>query len=1099
MKKIFTFALAALFGLYAQAQTEEDVTSYVVNAGFDEDLTFQADGTRKTSEASGTTSERSNFYVAEDSTTYSLPNGTSGKTRSDGRTDAVNGFIGRIKGWTLATGSTYPTCDWVYFGSLPYTLGATTIPVADDGKGFIEVPTEKPSEDNGDDNTGVLMLRAGWDGWASYSQKVSLPCAEYRLEYWVLNTNYANSSSNTGVKNLCQVTCRKDVFADEDGFNAQNWTKHTIEFTPTSDFTITLGMQSAGGSNSNPFLWIDGIKLYKIGEADPMQIAQADLQALVDSTYQYSDINLAGYDGLNEELAAYAEAAEEAADEATTVEEIDAATKKLTEQLKKIQQAKAAADEIASMQGEIANLLNSTDYPGKSELQEAYNNSKSLLTEGNSDAIIAGEASLRAALNAYYFSQKATADSPADYTFLVSSPYFTIKSAQPSITYAADNSAVVSVEYPNAANYTLGSKPDDGNSEGWSIGNSGGDQRLNYAQNRVCWNAWRQGNTSVSINQEFTGLPNGYYTVSAEMITQPDYVTDQHVYATTSMSGTASSPALTEGNWADDGTGAWSYLTTGKVLVADGKMQIGAIGNNTASTGNQAGWFCVTNFRLLYYGAATSEEINAAYQERMKEYTSLLDSVEYKADKAGYKAVLDAFSTVNSMEEMTIALDTIASAATVAQASVQKYKDVQVGSLNDLKTRATDGTYTGSQITVANQAAAAMDDLQAAADATYTKMDSLTTLLRYYRDSYLPVVGEAEALNLTDATAKANMEATINSQISELQEIGTLATTAKLDEFIAELNKAIAVCSGAEVISTGGSDLTSMIINPSCDASSNTVLPNGWTAILEGSGNNYYTNAGQAYDGVSANRYFDAWNGTAGQLRYTIYQTLNVPNGVYELKAKMRTTGTVGAEGYYLFAYDDAKNTGIDSTAIAAVYAAAHTQATDSAYVNQNIVKGTKYGYFTDSYGPIWQEAFDAVDDNGGTAEQQAIAEANSGKGRGWFYVSLQVTVTNNKLSVGITTDSLLTVGNKDTAGNACVPFSGTWISADDFTLTLIQNNQKDYNPATGIQTIEGNSSLTAPEATYTIDGRRVANLQNAPRGIYVVSQNGKTVKVMKQ
>lgn len=1098
MKKHLLFAVAAMFGLcVAHAQEEEDVTSYLVNPGFDEDLTFQADGSEKTSVNTGESTDDSYYYAAEDSTVYA---NASHITSSDGRQWAVNGFIGRINGWTLQTGSTYPTCEWVYSGSFAYGMDSKAVPVAYNGTGYIEVPTEKPSDANDADNVGVLMLRAGWGGWASYSQNVSLSCAQYRLEYWVLNTNYENSSSNTGVTNLCQVTCRKDVFADEDGFNAQTWTKHTIEFTPTSNFTITLGMKSSGGSNSNPFLWIDGIKLYKIGEADPMEIYTADIVDLTDSCWTYVESDIPAYSGLVEELSTAIEAAENDMDAATDTTALRTIYNTLTAALVEAQAGKAAADQISARLTEISNLLSNTDYPGKADLQAAYESAETALEEGGSATLVAEAEKLEAALVAYYESQEASDENPADYTFLVKSPYFTTTAAQPTIVYMADNAGIESVTYPNADSYTVASAPSDGSKEGWYIGESGGDQRLNYRQNRVCWNAWRQSNNAVSINQDLTDIPNGYYTVSAEMITQPSYVTDQHVYATSSIDGTVTSASLTSGDFADDESGTWTYLTTPKILVSDGKLTIGALGNNTDSDGSQKGWFCVTNFRLLYYGAISEEETRALYTERLAQYDLLLDSLYYKADKAEFKAVLDAYRNASSIEDIEAALDTLASASAVAQASLDKYKNVTAGSLNDLKTRAADGTYLTNQALAATQAVTAMEALEAADDATYTEMDSLTTILRYYRDTYLPVFGEAESLTLTNADAVAAMKGTLEGQVTKLNAIGTLATTEYLDELIAELNKAIAVCQASEAIASGSSDLTSLIINPTCDASDTKSAPSGWSGIMVNSGNQLYNTSGQAYDGVSGNHYLDAWNSNASVLRYTAYQTLeNIPNGIYELKAKMRTSGTVGSEGVYLFGYDDANDTGInDSTALAAVYAAAHIQPTDSFYVDNTIAKGTLYGYFTASYGPIWAEAFDAIDEGGGTEEQNDIANANSGKGWGWFYVSLQVTVTNNKLIIGVTNDSILTAGSKDTDGAATVPFTGTWYSADDFTLTLVQNNQTDYNPATSVAAIEKQGALV-PDAIYTLDGRRVNSLQNAPRGIYVIRENGATRKVMKK
>lgn len=1107
MKKIFTFAVAACFGLSAaqmQAQTEEDVTSYIVNAGFDEDLTFQADGTRKTSSASGVTSSRSNFYVAEDSTSYAVARSIS---RSDGRTDAVNGFAGRIKGWTLTAPGTWPSYEWMYFGAIPYALGTEAVPKSDNTNGFILAPEEKPEGDNGDDNIGCLYLNAGWGNTVSYNQKVGLPCAQYRLEYWIYNSNYEASSANlSNVQNLCQVICRNETFPDDEGLTGSAWTKHQIEFTPTSDFTISFGYKSANtGSGNNPILNIDGLKLYKIGEADPVDLYLTDLTNLIDVCNAFLGDSLYNYNGLAEEFGNAIAAGEEAQELEDTLA-IHQAIITLTAEYAKAEEAYKAIVQIETLQSQIQSVLSATNYPGASALTEASNNASNVLDTGNAVQLIAEAETLAQALQTYYLSQNATADNPADYTFFVKSPYFTQTAANPDIVYQDNNAGIASVTYPNDGSYTIGSAPADGSREGWVIGNSGGDQRLNYQQGRVCWNAWRQGNYAISINQDLTDLPDGYYTVSAELITQEGYVTDQHVYATSSFGGTVNSDPLTSAGWIDGDNGTWTYLTTPKILVVGGKLTIGAIGNNETSTANQSGWFCATNFRLMYYGEPTAEDINSAYQTRLKTYTDLLDSVYFSVDKSAYKAVLDAFSSASTTEAMLTALDTIVSAAEVAQASATKYKDVMAGSLNDLKTRLTDQTYDDSQITAANQAITSMGALMKAANATYTQMDSLTTILRYYRDQYLPTLGQADSIasKLQDATAKASMSATISNQMEKLQSIGTLATTTKLDEFIAELNKAIAICKSTDVIKSGSSDVTSLIVNPSINGSSNASIPMGWSAILESSGNGYYTNAGQAYNGESSNRYADAWNPTAGSLRYTLYQVIdNIPNGTYTLKAKMRATGTVGSEGIYLFGYDDANKTGVDSTAIKAVFAPAHIQATDSAYINTDLytTKGQAYAYATDTYGPIWAEAAEEILFNSETtpsAEVEAIYAVNGNKGRGWFYNQLTVEVTNNRLIIGITCDSLLTAGSTDTEGNACVGFSGTWFSADDFTLTLDENKQQDYNPATGVETIENGKSL-APDAIFTLDGRCVNTLENAPRGIYVIRQNGKTHKVLKK
>ena len=1113
MKKIFTLALTAFFafGLSTFAQ-EEDVTSYIANAGFDEDLTFQSDGTMKEAISTDYTfSDRSWAYVAADSTVYARPKSTSSQNRPDGRKmEAVNGFFGQIQGWTMGdksyTGKLYypygtDAAEWVYFGSIPYDLKEQAIPIADDGTTYLTVP-EKPAADNGEDNKAFIYLRAGWGGTATYKQVVKLPCAVYRLEYWAININ----PKATNGANLSRVVCRKDEFKDETGFNDQEWTKHEIEFTPTAEFTIEFGFKSEGGSGNNPFLCIDGIKLYRIGEANEEQLLTADL---TDAEKAITDIvdtipALEPFAGVIDQVFGWCEEAEDADGK----DAILAAIQDLKNKRDLLVGFLDVIDEYQALESKILAIAESGNlYPGYDALNAKYEEvSEATETDGIEDFTAKVE-ELKEALRQYYFSQEVSPENPGDYTFLVSSPYFTKPVADPTLSIAEDNSAINFVEYPNVDSYTAGSAPADGSNEGWYIGVSGGDQRLNYVQGRVCWNAWRQAATDVSINQDLTDIPNGFYTVSAEMITQPDYVSNQHVFANSKIQK-AESPVLTVGNWNDTNDGEWTYLTTEKVLVNDGKLTIGAIGSALDGSTNQTGWFCVTNFRLMYYGPATLEDLQNLYQNTIAEANELNNGVYYAADKAKFDSIIKDYSSAADENAINIALDTLNNAMAEAQKSIDKYNAVMAGSLNDLKTN----DYSANQRTVADAAIKVMESLMAAPDATYTEMDSLTVFLRYYRDNYLPVLGNAESLTLTDPIANAAMDATINGQLAKLGAITTFPSTEKLDEYIAELNNAISVCSGAEIIMSGGSDITSFIVNPGVDASSNSAQPNGWT--VEYTNGDKISTTSQAYNGNNSDRYLDSWNPNAGNVRYVGYQTIsNIPNGVYKVGAMMRASGTVGAEGVYLFGLDG--NVGTQQIVVeeetvdyitlpGAVYAPAHIQPTNWTEVTKllNGEGGAEYAgdgtdsiaYNTDSYGPIWFEAAVACltsETGSGTDEEEAIYNANGQKGRGWFYVDATVTVTKNTLTFGVTNDSILTAGCTDTDGKPCVPFSGNWFSADNFTLELIQNNDPSFNPATGIALIEEKNVALKPQGIYNIAGQRLSKLQ---KGINIV--NGKKVLV---
>ena len=1098
MKKLFTFAVA-LFGFFGGATNvfaQEDATHYIANAGFDEDLTWQADGSKKGEPIRTTTlSERSIAWVMEDGTLYATVSPTTPKSRPDGRTlEATNGFIGQIQGWD-AEKRAGDKCEWVYFGTLPYDLGPDAIPVADDGSTYFVMPHQPVPEDfepegdgqtyTFDGGTGALYLRAGWGGSFSYKQEVSLPCAKYRLEYWTINVN---PNTNGDATDLTKITCLQDVFKEEGGtaLTAQTWTRHKFDFTPVDKVTIEFGMQASNtGSGNTPWVVIDGIKLTKLGEANPVDVENAYLlylQGELDPLVAELE-----YIGLQDEAGDMYNLVDDAisSKNLATMQEAEAQFVAYSDKLKAF--VETTLPQYQALLERANTLLEETDYPGKADFQAALQDIEDKADQANVDEFTALVERLNKAILDYKNSVEATFDNPADVTDYIQNPYFTTEAAKPDIERDEDGS-IVSVIYPNEGNYTAGSNPGDGEatSEGWYIGASGGDQRLNYVQGRVCWNAWRQGSTDVTISQDITGLKNGYYSVSAELITQGDYVSNQHVYAKSTLQ-TVESPYLENGNWTDDNTGEWTWLTTEKVLVTDGKLTIGASGSAKDGSTNQTGWFCATNFRLMYYGAEGMEDaISQLYAQALDDAAAKAADMKLAADKAAYQDAIAAAGGATTVDEINEKLAALNEATTAADASISKYKGVIEGSYATLK--AGEG-YTANQKAVADKACAIMDGFLNAPDATYTKMDSLTTILReYYLNGYVAVLGEAEALDIQDATARGAMAATIAPQVAALTSITTFPTKEVMDEYIAQLRKAIAIAINQDAIAQGnGADVSTLIVNPTIDSI------DGWTVQKEnGDGNGRKT--GQQYDGNTSGGYIDSYNSTAGNLSMTVSQTINdIPNGIYAVNVMMRASGTPDAEGVYLF--------GINGTdTVNAVFAAAHTIPTPIAYIDPEaaIEFPDSLVHATDAYGAIWKEAADAYE-AGGLNEEDLLYQiyaANSFKGRGWFYTGYQIEVTTNSLTLGVTCDSLFTAGHKDTKGYDCTPFTGTWFSADNFELILVENKQPDYNLADGISALEQKNVVIAPQY-FTIDGRQVRTLNNVPAGVYIIRQNGTTKKVL--
>ncbi|MBQ6964093.1 MAG: hypothetical protein IJP82_00180 [Bacteroidaceae bacterium] len=1117
MKKIFTLALSAMFllgGVNVFGQ-EEDVTNYITNPGFDEDLTWTSDGsTKEIVNTDKELSSRSYGYLAADSTVYAFGRGT----RPDGMSPAWNGFFGQIEGWTKGdqsyTGKSYypyggDSPEWVYFGSMPYDLGNTAIPCADDGTTFFAPPSSKPETDNGDDNIAFLYLRAGWGGAATYKQVVSLPCAQYRLEYWAINLNPSASNG----ENLSRVVCRKDEFKDETGFNDTEWTKHVIEFTPTSDFTIEFGFKSSGGSGSNPFLCIDAIKLYRIGDADAEELLRADITDEVDELYNMmGEEPYANYKGLLNEMSdAIGEAEDADGEEAMT-----AALKEIKAFKQMMIDLKETLETYEASMVEAEALLDAAEtYPGISDFEKALEDIATEMDDATSDLIEGIIDELTQAMQAYYMSQEATADNPADYSFLIQNPYFTTAKATPTITRDADG-AIESVTYPNEADYTAGSAPSDATSEGWyKAGTSEGDQRLNFVQGRVCWNAWRQNADDVAVATDLVDLPNGYYTVSAEMITQSAYVSNQHVYAKSNL-GSAVSPSLTSGNWDDTNTGTWDYLTTEKVLVNDGKLTIGALGSALDGSTDQTGWFCVTNFRLMYYGKATDEEIAAALTARYNEADAIAEAMHLAADQAAVKEAIAAAKAIENLDSLNAAID-------IAEASEKEYNGIMVGTYAALQDSvANNANYSADAAKLVKVPVDYMTAYLGSAEATYKNTGAITTILRYYRDTLIPALQSAEATKaaISAANGKAVIEGTIASVVAALAEYTD--STAYLDEQVDYLKKAINLAEMADIDISDGADVTAYITNPTIDDT----YAKGWTiSKIVGDGNGAKT--GQQYDGGSG-YYMDTWN-AAGGLRATWYQVLDVPNGTYTIKNIMRAPGT----GAYLFLSDKAPiTTGEGDTEVLSLDPTATTVLAEAKNVNTNLTQyldkslqaeagGDSISTAADIYGELWMNAIDELIASGMPIEKArtlddgtlyplrdqiedylaedpiltdaqkaniAIVEANSGNGRGWFHNSIaSFEVTNHVLVVGVTCDYAFVNKTEEDA------FTGAWFSADNFTLTLDKaGNNEGWDPTTAIANVETATSVKAT-AIYSITGARLNGLQ---KGINIVKRAGTVKKV---
>lgn len=1076
MRKTLLFMSLALGAFVSAAAQEpgEDVTAkYIVNAGFDEDLTFQPDGTMKPAISTTTSlSDRSWAYIAEDSTLYARPKSTSSQNRPDGRkADAVNGFVARIAGWTVVPKSAFPACEWVYFGAVPYALGADAVPKSDDTNGFLTVP-EKPAEFDTEDNVGFMFLSCGWTNACSYKQEVKLPTAQYRLEYWTKNFN-PNSSATA--KDLSNVKFRSTTVVDEEGtgLSSQDWVKHEIEFVPVGSVTMEFGFESANsGSNSNPFVAIDGIRLIYLGEADAVEVLQGDFFEKQSQVEETIDNELIEYYGVADELHEKVQGLSEQADKAENAETLQSLMAQLIEIEAQIADVKASIDAINALIEKADNIANRSEvYPGYEDFTQAVQYIKDDLQNGTLAEVIASEQKLNEAIEAYFKSQVATMENPANYSYLVQHPWFSVNGREPASNLAAD---VAMAALTDA----------DKNADGWVDGSTASSKTTGawFNVGRTCYQLWGTNFTGyLDVHQELTDLPNGIYSVSADLITNQNALNDQHVYATSTLGHTegfmTSAGVLDEwangtyeGGYPGDDSEPWETVTTeSTVIVVDGKLTIGARSTNTnaiddVSVGHRGGCFWITNFVLRYHGEATAEQIAEATKNLSDRALQLVADMHFAADKAAATDSLDAYLANADLNKLNAAI-------TLAETSENKWAEIwgegkTLPTVRDSLENYGEAAYMQAHdiVVYANTHTLAWIN---SAEATYTKVDSVLTTMKGYTVTYASAFVEA-------AQAKAEMrtEKGINllndlmeEQMAKLM-AGEMLLPKDIDPMVADLKRTLEAAKVQDQYerNPNAKDYTAYIKNP--DAASE----EGW-ALDKGTGDKN-TTAGQHYLDDANRRYFDSYNSKDSVLNFYGEQRIEgLPNGTYTVRAAVRTN----APGAFLFTADGGpEKADTVFTEIPMQYYMTSTELGEDTLV-----------VASDMYGAIWQEAMDAVMAGTETDEQRAIAYCNASSGRGWMWLTLpQAVVTEHVLVIGMTTD-----GNR--TGK---PFEGKWFSVTDWSLTLdeLGDNTGWDGPISGVNA--ATIATTVADAIYDLQGRRISQ---PARGLYIVVRNGVARKVM--
>ncbi len=859
---------------------------------------------------------------------------------------------------------------------------------------------------------------------------------------------YKYTASEMGVTADVQDNYVNMRYSTNMAFNTYNelaganyYTENKLEVI-VFDGTLKIGLVNTGHRGSSWCTFRD-FKLYYYGNFPSVNLA-GKIASIRDYIAKNGDkIPYAAWMEVDNALYEYEAYAEEGA---FSDEEVDAVIIALDELWNKTLEAVDLFAELKAQVNHMENDLIPLGFDGEDALWDLIEEAKTYFDseceENTYEALQELKVKLDAGIKDYYLSQEATTEIAADFTVFVPNPNFEQK-----------------------GEWT------------WSVVGGGTDQWNGGCRpteeggaNRQGVNLWGWGITSVDVHQTLTGLPNGLYKVSAELITQGNYATDQHVYA--AGANTATSDYLTVEGWDNY---EWTTLTTNDfAVVVDGTLTIGAASSKGGS--NSEAWFQATNFKLYYHGPASEEHLKAAWESVKTKATEGV-AIMLPSEKTELNAALQQATPVaeaGNYAEACAVVNPVLSAWAEVITATENFYDGYYGRLDTLRNR--EGYEECVDVFKFSDAVVALADVILASDTTtHNAFSAMNSQLQAYA-SYAAALRDAELIiKDTAEPIEAKYVEYFTSEIVMPQVevlLASLCTVEYTNDATSELQSKLEALKQSNNINreVEEGDVTYLITNPTIETVEGEDLA-GWT-ILKNNAQNCGTNNNEHYSNVGGvtNAYLDAWHPNAGTMNATFYQELiGIPDGTYKLTVAARADGS----GAYIFA-------------------------APSKYVEYETTRTVEVKNYGAWRGEIWTEDSLAWEAAGcPTAEDVELieeypyfmarpdAETGLGTGYGWsWHVIDNIEVTGHYLKIGFSAD-------KDFHG--LDQFNGTWMGADDWSLELIKKSevQSEFNPfTTDIEDVK--VEVPAMQGIYDLFGRRIEAV-TAP-GIYIV--NGKKVLV---
>lgn len=739
------------------------------------------------------------------------------------------------------------------------------------------------------------------------------------------------------------------------------------------------------------------------------------LAGLIEQIMQYMDENvdvlpLGLYYELNDATIEYD--ATSLTDEAAVTEAYNA----LSEIFENVKKAVADMAVLTDYLNQIEELAE-RDYPGLPDLLKIYDEVSTVALDLTNEDITAAQlssyvAKVQEAILAYYESQEATHENPADYTFMINNPGVRTNTTGWTVTASGLATNFNISEYFNV-DYDFNQTLQVANGK-YRVGVTG------YYR--------EQGNDGgAAYNAGTENITAKLYanTSSTPLLSLYTHTSDESPSATGNLNGYPDNMENAQYAFDDglyqgkEGVDVGNFVD---VVVYDGTLTFGI--RNTGHATNS--WTAFRDFTLYYYGPATDEDMAEVWTAAAAAADKMLAGL-LPGDAKTLVPVYDeakAMAAEGKYLEACALLNPAVTALDAAYSATATFRKGNLQALLDLKE-------TGSEAVqgVVAKVEGFVNDRLAADDATTAILPAIDEPLGAYV-ALLNYYAEVEALLANGADYAQNYVDLVNTlmaaQVSELTQF--LRSAGIVNGFREKLQEAVSVMQlSAVVFKLKPGDVTGdLVTNPKIDDGNAT----GWT-IEKGTGNGP-TITGQHYDGTAENRYLDSWNGSNGVLNFSAYQVIKgLPNGTYELSCAARTDGN----NAFIFA------------------------ATDSIKAASTIFEpipnyAATGGTFWEADSLLWEQ----------TGEMTAIFNANNGEGWGWSNVKVaNIKVTNHLLIFGGTVNSEYT-------GQ---PFGGTWFSMDDWKLVLVEKNGESVWDL-GIHDAALKETTVVRTDIYATDGSRL-------------------------